>query len=161
MSDPLRITGDNPSPEFLRAYPNWEHALDEEHEEGQDETTIRPSEDQSVIGECIPFTAATVWLNNGHECPAFLEMVNGVAGLDLYLGAQWYRLVRHVDRFNQFERWEPYIEEWLIEEERSPSLALSDTTVFPLRLASRLPYYVTLVPIRIIIAADGSEETWD
>lgn len=160
MSDRLRITGDWPSPDLLAAYPNWENALDEECEDDQDETTLRPSEDQSVIGEYTPFTAATAWLNDGQECPALLEMVGGVAALNVHLDGQWYRLVRQVDQFNQFERWEPYCEDWLPEEERSPLLAILDSAVSPLRFSSRLPYYATSAHIRMVISADGGEETW-
>ena len=160
MCNNLRLTGENPSPELLEQYPNWEYALDEEAVDGQDETTLRPAEDQSIIGEYVCRTAGTAWLNNGQDCPAIIEMVDGVGGVEIYLEGQWYRIVRWVDRFDQFERWEPFVEDWLPEEERCPSFSLADVTVIPLRFASRLPYYRTASPIRTKIVTDGGEETW-
>ncbi|MCR4415583.1 MAG: hypothetical protein NUV77_24490 [Thermoguttaceae bacterium] len=160
MSNGVRITGDNPSPELLEKYPNWEYALDEEDVPGQDETTLRPAENQSLITEDVAFTAATVWLNDGRECPAIIELCRGVAGVQFFLDGRWYRLVRCVDRFEQFERWEPFVEDWLPEEERSPSVSLSDQAFFPLRFSSRLPYYPTSLPIRTRILPDGGEEAW-
>jgi hypothetical protein len=161
MSSKVRITGDNPSPSLLEQYPNWENALDEEDEEGQDETTLRPSENQSVIVQYVSFTAATVWLNDGRECPAIIEMIYDVEGLQFYLEDIWYRIVRRSDRTGKFERWEPYVEYWIPEAERnSPPLLLNDEKVFPLRFASRLPFYKTSSLIRIKIFADGSEDVW-
>lgn len=162
MYNNLRLTGENPSPELLEQYPNWEYALDEEAVEGQDETTLRPAGDQRVIGEYVCFTACTVWLNNGQEWPAFIELNDGVGGVQILMEDQWYRLRRLVDRFEQFERWEPYVESWLPEEERDfLPLSLADGSVFPLRFASRLPYYRTSLPIRVTIVPGGGEEAWD
>ncbi len=160
MSNELRITGDNPTPELLEKYPNWEYALDEETVPDRDETTLRPAEDQSLIGQYVPFTGGTVCLNDGRECPAIIELIHGVAGIHFHLGGRWYRLLRSVDRFGQFERWEPYVEDWLPEEERFPSVSLSDETFFPLRFASRLPYFATSAPIKARIAPDGTEQPW-
>jgi hypothetical protein len=135
--------------------------LDEEGEDGQDETTLRPSENQSVIAQYVSFTAATAWLNDGRKCPAIIEMIYDAEGLQFYLEGLWYRVVRRSNRTGQFERWEPYVENWLPEAERhSPPLSLADETVFPLRFASRLPFHKTSSLIRIKIFADGSEETW-
>lgn len=161
MSTNLRITGDNPSPELLDRYPNWEYALDEEGVEGQDETTLRPSENQSVIGEYDAITAGSVLLNNGQECPAIIEMIDGVAGVQFYLEGRWFRIVRRVTRSGEFDRWEPFVEHWLPESKRHfPALPLTDDNVFPLHFSSRLPYYKTSSVIRTRIVSDGGEETW-
>ena len=159
----LRLTGENPSPGLLERYPNWENALGEEGEDGQDETTLRPADEQTVIERYLPFTAATAWLNDGRACPAMIELlISGVSALQLYLAGQWYRIVRHTDRFEQFERWEPYVESWLPEEERTcGALSLNDCSVFPLRFVSRLPYYKTSSPITTTIAASGGEMVED
>ena len=69
----------NPSPDLLRAYPNWDTLWMRKMRRGQDATTISPSEDQSVIGEYIPLTATIIWRNNSQECLAALEMVDGKA----------------------------------------------------------------------------------
>lgn len=160
MSNPLRFTGDWPPPHLLDEYPNWEYALDEEGLEDQDETTIRPAENQTVIEEYVPFTAATALLPDGRQFPAIIELLDGVAGLDIYVDNDWYRLVRCVDRFNQFLQWEPYVEEWRPEGERCPSFSLADKACFPLRFVSRLGYTVDSAPIKIQISPDGSEEPW-
>jgi hypothetical protein len=49
MPKPLRYTGDWPPPNVLSQYSNWVFAYDEEGEDDQDETTVRPEEQQSFI----------------------------------------------------------------------------------------------------------------
>ena len=160
MNSELRITGEWPSPELLKRFPNWENALDEEGLEGQDETTLRPSVNQTVIEKYVPFSGGIARLNNGQECPAIIELYLdiGVGGLNFQSGGQWYRIVRVVDRFEQFDRWEPYVEEWLPVGERSPSVSLSDEQYFPLQFLSYRPYYRNSMPIRTTILPDGGEE---
>lgn len=161
MSNDLRITGDNPSPELLEQYPNWENALDEEGDDGQDETTLRPAEDQSVIGEYVPFTAGIAWLNDGRECAAILEMIDGISGLQFYLDGHWYRVIRWSGRFGEFERWEPFVQEWLPEDERAfAPFSLDDERFFPLRFVSRLPFHKTSSPIRARILPGGGKDAW-
>ena len=161
MNNELRLTGEWPSPELLNTIPNWENAFDEEGVEGQDESTIRPAPNQSTVDNEILFTAATALLPMGRECPAIIELVDGVAGLNVYLDDQWYRLVRCVDRFNQFQLWDPDPQAWLPEGARSPSLTFADRQVFPLRFVSRLPLAASSSPIKIRILPDGGEEPWD
>ncbi len=64
------------TPEDLRNYPVWEYALDEEGDEGQDETTVRPyqfaapldpAESMFVIG--ASFTLADGTLVSGYLTP--------------------------------------------------------------------------------------------
>ncbi len=161
MNSNIRITGDNPSPELLVQYPNWENALDEEGVEDQDETTLRPAEDQSVIGEYVSFTAGTAWLNDGRECPAMIEMVDGVSGIQFLLNESWFRLVRWRGRFGTFERWETYIEDWLPEDQRTSLVfSLADEALFPLRFSSQLPFHKTSSPIKLRILPNGGEEAW-
>jgi hypothetical protein len=57
MTD-LRFTGEWPPQSLWSKYPNWEYALDEEDEPGQDETTLRPSENQSNIDDDVAFEGA-------------------------------------------------------------------------------------------------------
>lgn len=161
MNSNVRITGDNPSPKLLEEYPNWEYALDEEGIEGQDETTLRPAQNQSTIGEDIAITAGTAWLNDGRECPAIIEMIDNVEGLQFCLEGRWRRVVRWSGRTGEFERWEPFVEHWLPETERHfLPLSLDDDNFFPLRFASRLPFHKTSAHIRIKILVDGGEESW-
>lgn len=157
----IRITGDFPSLELLERFPNWENALDEEGIEGQDETTIRPAKDQSLIGEYVPFTAGTVWLNDGRECQAVIEMIDDVSAIQFYLDRFWFRVIRWNGQAGHSVGWEPYIEDWLPEDQRSnPGFSLADAKLFPLRFASRLPFYKTSLPIKLRILPSGGEEVW-
>ena len=71
----LRFTGDFPPLDVLERFPNWENALDEEEVEGQDETTIRPTEEQHVLTPEVVFTAGVIiqadgtWLPAMWKCP--------------------------------------------------------------------------------------------
>ena len=109
MNANLRFTGENPPPELLSEYPNWENAYDEEGVEGQDETTLRPAENQSVIEEYTSFAAAEVVLNSGQKCPALIYMIEETAGLDVYVRGKWHYINRKTDRFHQFLCWEPLV----------------------------------------------------
>jgi hypothetical protein len=65
------LTGRRPSAAQLRKWPNWRHCLDEEDEEGQDETTIRPDDEQAVIGPETTGTALEASSADGRRFPAF------------------------------------------------------------------------------------------
>jgi len=151
MTSTIRLNAENPTPEQLIEFPNWENALDEEDVEGQDETTLRPSDDQSEIGEYVSFSAGTVWLNGGAECPALIEpTIGGVFAVQFLLRGHWYRINRKWVSFKKFEGWEAFLGEF----------ELSDPEFAPLRFASHLPYYLTGEPFKLIIAPDGSEQPW-
>jgi hypothetical protein len=62
-----RLTGRLPSPTQLKKWPNWRDCLDEEDEEGQDESTIRPSDDQKQIAKDATYTAAVVIGTDGRR----------------------------------------------------------------------------------------------
>lgn len=158
----IRFTGEWPPPELLTEYPNWENALDEEGVDGQDETTIRPADDQSRIGEYVAFTVGKVSLADQRELVAIVELgMDGVVGLNVLLNHEWFYLTRSVDKFNQFLEWKPIVEDWLPEKERSPSLDVTDSSIFPLQFVSRLPYYATSKQIKLVITLGGGEESWD
>ena len=144
MGKKLRFTGEWPPFALLAKYPNWEFALDEEGEEGQDETTIRPAANQTVIDDITAFTAGTAVLADGRSFPAILEVPH-----QLRLGFHDYILWPRVDVFinkkniwrleysPDAESWEPRDETWLPESERIP-LNMEDPTVFPLVVTSNL-----------------------
>lgn len=77
MENTPRIIGDNPPQRYWAKYPNWENAWDEERDEGQDETTLRPSENQSSIDEDVTFAAGNATLADGTTLPALLALVEG------------------------------------------------------------------------------------
>ncbi|HEY6555198.1 MAG TPA: hypothetical protein VI669_17710 [Vicinamibacteria bacterium] len=66
-----RLTGRQPSSAQLKKWPNWRHCLDEEDEGGQDETTIRPDGEQSVIGPETTCTAFLLSTADGRRFPGF------------------------------------------------------------------------------------------
>ncbi len=148
-----RLTGAWPTAELLRQYPNWENALDEEAEPGQDETTLRPSNVQDTITEAVTFTAAIATLANGVTCPAILEL-NAFEpyGVNVLTKDQeGWRLSADAG-----DRWTPFCETWLPESERMPGVALSDESIFPLKIVSVLRSRVSGAPYVLTIKKDGT-----
>jgi hypothetical protein len=135
---PLRFTGEYPPVDVLERLPNWEYAVDEENIDGQDETTIRPSNDQDLISNEVAFTAGVVWLANGTCLPAILEVnQDSIEGFTVYANGAWAWTLR---RLGRPPKWEPITYDWLPEGERPVSVALSDSTVFPLVVETTLPF---------------------
>lgn len=148
----LRFTGEWPPPDLWKEYPNWEPALEEEGEPGQDETTLRPGEEQRfVIG--FGFTAGEVEQANGQRLPALLSVCGEVDGVTAFTSEKggW-----SIQRLGRPARWVCTIEDWLPEAERSPSVSLEDPSVFPLRVRSLLPARETGKALEFEIRADGS-----
>lgn len=153
MPKPLRYTGDWPPPEVLRGYPNWVFAYDEEGEEGQDETTVKPEDQQAFITTETQLTAGRLFLADGHTLPAIICMENGSpVGVSAFEG----RWTWSVWRDGRTKAWRPATEDYLPESERLPSVSLSDARVFPLRFATLLPYGRGGQPWQIEIRPDGS-----
>lgn len=133
----FRYTGDFPPLDVLDRFPNWESALDEEDVEGQDETTLRPAEAQHVLTPDVVFTAGVITQADGTRLPAILEVPCGaIDGLTAYVGHDWGWTLRLLGSPPQ---WVPLVFEWLPEEDRPPSVSLSDPDVFPLIVESILP----------------------
>ena len=65
MEERLRFTGNNPPVGLWPRYPNWQNAYDEEGVPGQDETTLRPADNQQVIDDDVSFSAGDAALANG------------------------------------------------------------------------------------------------
>jgi len=74
---PHRYTGGWPPPVVLDEIPNWQNALDEEGVPGQDESTIKPAENQRTITDDAEYTAADVVVADGRETPALIELDSG------------------------------------------------------------------------------------
>jgi hypothetical protein len=143
MAEKLRFTGEWPPMRVLKAYPNWEYALDEEGVEGQDETTIRPEAQQNVISGDTAYTAAEARQADGTERRAIVAIVGGrIDAVDVYVTeVDTWRVGRVGDR------WEPFLQSWLPESQRMPCVSLSDTTIFPLRVTTVLPEQPTGRPL--------------
>jgi hypothetical protein len=130
MPKPLRYTGDWPPPEILREYPNWICAWDEEGEEDQDETTLKPEDEQSMITADTIHTVGDVLLADGRSF--------------VYKTKRWVSLDQN----------------WLPPERRMPTVDFADSRTFPLRLSTRLPHAETGEPVRLEIRPDGSAAEW-
>jgi hypothetical protein len=66
-----RLTGRRPSARQLDRWPNWRSCLDEEDEQGQDESTMRPDDEQTVIGPETNGTAFTATDATGRSFSLF------------------------------------------------------------------------------------------
>jgi hypothetical protein len=153
MPKPNRYTGAFPPPDVISHYPNWDYALDEEGEDDQDETTIRPEAEQAFITSATAFTAADVTLASGERLVGLAEVgLYGVCGLSVFEDDDWWRVFYH----RPSRGWQPFVQEWLPDVERCPSVALDDTRAFPLRLTTRLPRARGARPYSIEIRPDGS-----
>src|SRR5262245_52114629 len=51
MEERLRFTGENPPLSLWARFPNWQNAIEEETFPGQDETTLRPADNQQTIDD--------------------------------------------------------------------------------------------------------------
>lgn len=157
MPKPLRYTGDWPPPEVLREHPNWVCAWDEEDEEGQDETTLKPEDEQSVITSDTIHTAGDVHLADGRAFPAIISLPSGAPEcFDYHDGAEWIRCRQDY----QTKRWVAHDQSWLPPEKRMPTVDFADSCTFPLRLSTRLPHSETGAPVRLEIRPDGSAVEW-
>jgi hypothetical protein len=52
------------------------------------------------------------------------------------------------------------MEDWLPENERSPSVDMGDASLFPMKISSVVALSETGQQIRLLIQPDGSEGTW-
>jgi hypothetical protein len=157
MAKPLRYTGDWPPPEVLREFPNWVFAYDEEGEEGQDETTLKPEDEQSFITNETQITAGSLSLADGRTLPAIVCMQSGLpVGVNAFEG-HWTWGVWHE---HQKTTWRPVTQDYLPESQRLPSVSLSNDRVFPLRFTTLLPRVFGGEPWRIEIHPDGSTRDW-
>lgn len=147
----LRFSGEWPPPDLWKQYPNWEPALEEEGEPDQDETTLRPSDEQRFVIDA-GFTAGEVEQANRQRLPALLSMSGEVDGVTAFTSERggW-----SIQRLGKPARWVCTIEDWLPEAERSPSVSLEDPLVFPLRVRTLLPARETGKPLEFLIRADG------
>jgi hypothetical protein len=131
MAKKLRYTPGPPPLKVLAKYPNWRNALDEEGEDGQDESTIRPDDVSDHIGPETEFTAADITLVSGKRLPALLfgatDLWNGNAeSIAVYEGSQIWHL-EFSDRA------------WWASKYPEGNESLVDQSKFPATVVSRLP----------------------
>lgn len=148
MTERLRFTGDWPPPQYLKQYPNWGNAWDEEGEEDQDETTLKPSDEQRYIDDETAFTVAEATLADGKNCLAIIQVDCGDPQvIDVFEAESPWRLSFSLPD----QKWVPFVQSWLPLPQRMPSVSPDDPRIFPLRVISRLPKTSGGVPLDIQI----------
>lgn len=154
MANKLRYTGEWPPPEVLQSYPNWEMAYDEEGEDGQDESTLRPQAEQTFITDNTVHTAGDVLLADGRSFIAIITVPFGEPpeSCSFHDGTQWWMIQKRRNK------WEPFVATYLPEDKREPPLILSDSQTFPMRIKTRLPKAAGDTPWHIEIRPDGTEK---
>jgi hypothetical protein len=157
MSPPHRYTGEFPPIEVIDQFPNWDYALDEEGEPGQDETTIRPQSEQSFVTDDTAFTAVDVWLASTEQFVGIAEVLScSVEGIEVLEPTGSWRVFFH----RPSRTWRAFTQDWLPQEDRCRSVPLTDTRAFPMRFATRLPAVATGKPCRLEIHPDGTAVEW-
>jgi hypothetical protein len=137
----LRYTGRFPPRKVWDRFPNWTLALDEEGRRGQDETTLRPSDRQDTIDRSVTWTAGEVRLADGRRCFAALLVDGGKLDTVMFLDSRRWIEVRRTIGVG----WEP-----------GPKSGLrpNDTSIFPMRVRSRLPLASKRRPLSAVVRPD-------
>jgi hypothetical protein len=129
-----RYTGEWAPIEVLEKFSNWDYALDEEDIEGQDETTIKPQENQKEIDSTTCASVADIDLPSGERIHGIIVLVDkSILFVDFLFNEQWYRIEKRNDV------WVTLYEEWLPIERRAPKIDMTDKRFFPMHVVSRLP----------------------
>ncbi len=158
MSD-LRFTGRLPTEAALRQFPNWEFALEEEGLPDQDETTLRPADEQARIEWETACTAATATTPDGTELMVILRgdgmsmhsEVSGVDGIHVFRAGRVYDI-------------ELFPGAWRPEDGTQERLLFFDPEMVPLRITSVLPtaagreerHELVLMPDGVLLVDDAA-----
>jgi hypothetical protein len=139
VEERLRFTGENPPVRLWPRFPNWQNAYEEEGMPGQDETTLRPADNQESIDDDVSFTAGDAILPNGQVVPAMLGVLSGELGWvyvypDPAQDICWM-LSFHVPS----QRWVAMNDDWFLQSGGVVRVPVRGSTVFPIRVTSRLP----------------------
>ncbi len=152
----LRFTGEWPPIRLWDEYPNWEFALGEEDDEFQDETTLKPDENQFFIGKYTAYTAGKVVQANGKTLPALIEIIHpNIAGVYGFINEQDCWMVREI---GTPPKWTCIVYEWLNESDRGPTVSFDDKDVFPIIVKLKLPWKLGGIPDKFIINSNGEKE---
>jgi hypothetical protein len=139
VEEGLRYTGQNPPVNTWDRYPNWQNAYEEEGLPGQDETTLRPADNQQTIDEDVTFTAGDALFANRHKVPAMLGVLSGELGW-VYVYPDPAQDVCWMQSFHvPSQRWTAMNDHWVLKGPGLVRVPVGDSTVFPIRVASRLP----------------------
>lgn len=134
MANEFRYTGCWPPPEVLAQYPNWVFALDEEGEDGQDETAIKPDSQQTYIGDETDFSTGIASLADGTKTTAIFSICDHfLDAVYVHNQTQWWGVRKGADG-----AWAVMEETWLPRAKRSQPVSLSDASLFPAKVVSNL-----------------------
>ena len=129
-----RYTGEWPPIEILEKFSNWDYALDEEDVEGQDETTIKPQENQIEVDSATCGSVADISLPSGEKTHGVVVLADkDILFVDFLFNKKWHRIEKKKDV------WIPLYEEWLPVERRAPKFDIKDGRFFPMEVISRVP----------------------
>jgi hypothetical protein len=146
----LRYTGENPSIEALGQFPNWVNAYDEEGFEGQDETTLKPDDEQLCITDMTAFTAGEVVFADGSTFPVLIGLLNGeVTDFSVYREPEWPCL--SYDDYWNFWSVRPDLKS----EDRDRPERWWKLQQFPARVSSKLPLRSTGERWSVVMDGDG------
>jgi len=139
VEERLRFTGENPPVGLWPRFPNWQNAYEEEGFPDQDETTLRPADNQETIDDDVSFTAGDAVLANGQIVPAMLGVLSCELGWiyvypDPSLDVCWV-LSFHVPS----QRWTAMNDVWFLQGDGLVRVPVENSSVFPIRVTSRLP----------------------
>ena len=148
MSERLRYTGANPPPTVWARFPNWQNAIEEEGEPDQDETTLRPADNQEFIDDDVSFAAGDAEFADGLKVPALLSLIAGELGW-VYVypepGRDTCWVVRHDE---PSQRWVAMNESWFLEGDQGlVPVPLDRADRLSMRVTSRRPLLATGQPL--------------
>ena len=138
MEEHFRFTGENPPRTLWCRFPNWQNAYEEETLPDQDETTLRPANNQETIDDDISFTAGDVTFANGQSAPALLEVLCGeLSSVHAYPDPQQEKcwiLTFH----GPWNRWRAKNDDWFLQIGSILRVPVENVDLFPMRVTSRL-----------------------
>jgi hypothetical protein len=157
VSERLRYTGANPPPSVWAQFPNWQNAIDEEGEPDQDETTLRPADNQQFIDDDVSFAAGDAEFAEGLKVPALLSLIAGELGW-VYVYPEPDRDACWVVRHDEpSQRWVAMNESWFLEgDEGLMPVPLDRSERLRMRVTSRRPLLATGRPLVAEISLSGS-----
>ena len=150
MQDRLRFTGENPPPSLWLRYPNWQIAYEEEGFPGQDESTLRPADNQELIDQDVNWTAGDVVYSDGRKFAAFLAIIDGETCCVVNVYPQYDRNMFWSLACNASE-WVACNGDWSLEADWYLAVPLDEPGIFPLRVTSRLRLKISGMPISLEI----------
>jgi hypothetical protein len=159
MEERFRFTGQSPPPNLLGRFPNWQNAYDEEGMPDQDESTIRPADNQCTIDDEVSCTAGDAILASGQKLPALLEVQGGELWTVYVYPEPPSPKAWAMSFHTPSQRWVAMNEKWDLQGEEALPVPLDDPGIFPIRVSSRLPLEGSSDKIRVEIAKPHQPRT--